>query len=148
MNLQGDEPFVTPQQIQALLQPFKSQNTDIATLKKRMQGDELVSNPNVVKVITDKNNRALYFSRSVIPYNRGNINYPYFRHLGMYAYRKHIVKKLSLLNATLLEETEMLEQLRWMDYGYVVRVIETEHEGPAVDSPEDIKIAEAYLKST
>jgi len=148
VNLQGDEPFVTAEQIQALMHPFKSQNTDIATLKKRMQDDELVSNPNVVKVITDKNNRALYFSRSVIPYNRGNTNYPYFRHLGMYAYRKQIVKKLSMLNATLLEETEMLEQLRWMDYGYVVRVIETEHEGPAVDSPEDIKMAEAYMKST
>ena len=147
VNVQGDEPFVSKEQVLSLLTPFKSQQTDIATLKIKMGSDEIIDNPNIVKVITDKNNRALYFSRSVIPYNRGNTSYPYFRHMGMYAYRRTIIKKLSLLNSTLLEETEMLEQLRWMDYGYVVRVIETQHEGPAVDTPEDIKKAEEYLNS-
>ena len=147
VNVQGDEPFVSKEQVLSLLTPFKSQQTDIATLKIKMGSDEMIDNPNIVKVITDKNNRALYFSRSVIPYNRGNTSYPYFRHMGMYAYRRKIIQKLSLLKFTLLEETEMLEQLRWMDYGYVVRVIETQHEGPAVDTPEDIKKAEEYLDS-
>ncbi len=147
VNVQGDEPFVSKEQVLSLLTPFKSQQTDIATLKIKMDSDEMIDNPNIVKVITDKNNRALYFSRSVIPYNRGNTSYPYFRHMGMYAYRRTIIQKLSLLRSTLLEETEMLEQLRWMDYGYVVRVIETQHEGPAVDTPEDIKKAEEYLDS-
>lgn len=147
VNVQGDEPFVSKEQVLSLLTPFKSQQTDIATLKIKMGSDEMIDNPNIVKVITDKNNRALYFSRSVIPYNRGNTSYPYFRHMGMYAYRRKIIQKLSLLKSTLLEETEMLEQLRWMDYGYVVRVIETQHEGPAVDTPEDIKKAEEYLNS-
>lgn len=147
VNVQGDEPFVSKEQVLSLLTPFKSQQTDIATLKIKMGSDEMIDNPNIVKVITDKNNRALYFSRSVIPYNRGNTSYPYFRHMGMYAYRRTIIQKLSLLKSTLLEETEMLEQLRWMDYGYVVRVIETQHEGPAVDTPEDIKKAEEYLDS-
>lgn len=146
VNIQGDEPFISPQQIQDLVSCFHAQSTDIATLKKQMGPLEELNNHNIVKVVTDKSGRALYFSRSVIPYNRGNTDIPYFRHIGMYAYRGKLLKRLSLLNNTILEDTEMLEQLRWLDYGYVIKVVETDYEGPAVDTPEDILLAEKYLQ--
>lgn len=148
VNLQGDEPFIMPHQVQDLVSYFQSPSTDIATLKKRISEDEDPNDPNVVKVITDKSGRAMYFSRSLIPFNRGNTNYPYYRHIGMYAYRSKLLKRLSLLNNTILEETEMLEQLRWLDFGYVIKVAETQHEGPAVDTPEDLKIAEEYYSNS
>lgn len=146
VNIQGDEPFINPKQIQDLVSCFQSQNTDIATLKKQMGPLEELNNHNIVKVVTDKSGRALYFSRSVIPYNRGNTNIPYYRHIGTYAYRGKALKRLSLLDNTILEDTEMLEQLRWLDYGYVIKVVETDYEGPAVDTPEDIQLAEHYLQ--
>ena len=148
VNLQGDEPFINSTQVTDLVACFQSQSTDIATLKKKMGPLEELNNPNLVKVITDKAGFAMYFSRSVIPYNRGNTNIDYYRHIGMYAYRGKLLKRLSLLKNTILEETEMLEQLRWLDYGYVIKVTETDHEGPAVDTPQDLIIAEKfYLNS-
>jgi 3-deoxy-manno-octulosonate cytidylyltransferase (CMP-KDO synthetase) len=148
VNLQGDEPFITPTQVKDLVACFQTQSTDIATLKKKMGPLEELNNPNLVKVITDKAGFALYFSRSVIPYNRGNTNIDYYRHIGMYAYRGKLLKRLSLLKNTILEETEMLEQLRWLDFGYVIKVTETDYEGPAVDTPDDLRIAESfYLNS-
>jgi 3-deoxy-manno-octulosonate cytidylyltransferase (CMP-KDO synthetase) len=147
VNIQGDEPFIAPKQVQDLVDCFLHSQTDIATLKKKMGPHEELNNPNIVKVITDKSDRALYFSRSVIPYNRGNTAVPYYRHIGMYAYRQKLLKRLSLLESTILEETEMLEQLRWLDYGYLIKVAVTDHEGPAIDTPEDILKAEKYLQS-
>ena len=148
VNLQGDEPFINSTQVKDLVACFQTQSTDIATLKKKMGPLEELNNPNLVKVITDKAGFAMYFSRSVIPYNRGNTNIDYYRHIGMYAYRGKLLKRLSLLKNTILEETEMLEQLRWLDYGYVIKVTETDHEGPAVDTPQDLIIAEKfYLNS-
>ena len=113
-----------------------------------MGADDDVKNPNLVKVVTDKAGFALYFSRSPIPYNRGNTDITYYRHIGMYAYRGKLLKRLSLLKSTALEETEMLEQLRWLDFGYVIKVSETDHEGPAVDTPEDLKSAEDFYSSS
>lgn len=148
VNLQGDEPFINSTQVTDLVACFQSQSTDIATLKKKMGPLEELNNPNLVKVITDKAGFAMYFSRSVIPYNRGNTNIDYYRHIGMYAYRGKLLKRLSLLKNTILEETEMLEQLRWLDFGYVIKVAETDHEGPAVDIPEDlINAKKFYLDS-
>ena len=144
VNLQGDEPFINSTQVTDLVACFQSQSTDIATLKKKMGPLEELNNPNLVKVITDKAGFAMYFSRSVIPYNRGNTNIDYYRHIGMYAYRGKLLKRLSLLKNTILEETEMLEQLRWLDFGYVIKVAETDHEGPAVDIPEDLINAEKF----
>ena len=144
VNLQGDEPFINSTQVTDLVACFQSQSTDIATLKKKMGPLEELNNPNLVKVITDKAGFAMYFSRSVIPYNRGNTNIDYYRHIGMYAYRGKLLKRLSLLKNTILEETEMLEQLRWLDFGYVIKVAETDHEGPAVDTPEDLINAEKF----
>lgn len=146
INIQGDEPFINPKQIQELVSCFHSPSTDIATLKKQMGPLEELNNHNIVKVVTDKSGRALYFSRSVIPYNRGNTNIPYYRHIGTYAYRGKLLKRITQLNNTILEDTEMLEQLRWLDYGYMIKVVETDYEGPAVDTPEDIRIAENYLQ--
>lgn len=146
VNLQGDEPFILPKQVSDLVSCFHHANTDIATLKKAIGPLDHLNNPNIVKVITDKAGKALYFSRSVIPYNRGNTQYPYYRHIGMYAYRLKHLKRLTMLQSTLLEETEMLEQLRWLDYGYQIRVAITDHEGPAIDTPEDVHKAEKYLE--
>lgn len=148
VNLQGDEPFINVQQVKDLVACFLTQSTDIATLKKKMGAEEDVKNPNLVKVVTDKAGFALYFSRSPIPYNRGNTDITYYRHIGMYAYRGKLLKRLSLLKSTALEETEMLEQLRWLDFGYVIKVSETDHEGPAVDTPEDLKSAEDFYSSS
>ena len=148
VNLQGDEPFINVQQVKDLVACFQTQSTDIATLKKKMGAEEDVKNPNLVKVVTDKAGFALYFSRSPIPYNRGNTDITYYRHIGMYAYRGKLLKRLSLLKSTALEETEMLEQLRWLDFGYVIKVSETDHEGPAVDTPEDLKSAEDFYSSS
>lgn len=148
VNLQGDEPFINVQQVKDLVACFLTQSTDIATLKKKMGADDDVKNPNLVKVVTDKAGFALYFSRSPIPYNRGNTDITYYRHIGMYAYRGKLLKRLSLLKSTALEETEMLEQLRWLDFGYVIKVSETDHEGPAVDTPEDLKSAEDFYSSS
>lgn len=148
VNLQGDEPFINAQQVKDLVACFKSQSTDIATLKKKMGPGDNIENPNLVKVVTDKAGFALYFSRSVIPYNRGNTFITYYRHIGMYAYRGKLLKRLSLLKNTILEETEMLEQLRWLDFGYVIKVAETDHEGPAVDTLEDLKEAEAFFSNS
>jgi 3-deoxy-manno-octulosonate cytidylyltransferase (CMP-KDO synthetase) len=147
VNVQGDEPFISAKQVHDLVHCFQYPQTDIATLKKRMGPHEEWNNPNVVKVITDKSDRALYFSRNLIPYNRGNTDIPYYRHIGMYAYRQKLLKRLSLLESTLLEETELLEQLRWLDYGYVIKVAETDHEGPSIDTPEDVVKAEKFLLS-
>ena len=148
VNLQGDEPFINVQQVKDLVACFQTQSTDIATLKKKIGAEEDVKNPNLVKVVTDKAGFALYFSRSPIPYNRGNTDITYYRHIGMYAYRGKLLKRLSLLKSTALEETEMLEQLRWLDFGYVIKVSETDHEGPAVDTPEDLKSAEDFYSSS
>ena len=148
VNLQGDEPFINVQQVKDLVACFQTQSTDIATLKKKIGAEEDVKNPNLVKVVTDKAGFALYFSRSPIPYNRGNTDITYYRHIGMYAYRGKLLKRLSLLKSTALEESEMLEQLRWLDFGYVIKVSETDHEGPAVDTPEDLKSAEDFYSSS
>lgn len=145
VNLQGDEPFIRIDQVLNLVSAFNEQETDIATLKKAFNKTDNLGDPNKVKVVTSLDGAALYFSRSVIPYNRGGSDFKYFRHIGMYAYRSGVLKTLSFLPSTLLEQTESLEQLRWLDHGLKIKVIETEHESPAVDTPEDLKEAEIYL---
>jgi 3-deoxy-manno-octulosonate cytidylyltransferase (CMP-KDO synthetase) len=145
VNLQGDEPFIQEEQVLGLVSAFHEVETDIATLKKAFQKTDNLGDPNKVKVITNLDGIALYFSRSVIPYNRGGQDVMYFRHIGMYAYRANILKTLSYLPSTQLEQTESLEQLRWLDHGLKIRVIDTEFESPAVDTPEDLINAELHL---
>ncbi len=146
VNIQGDEPFIRPEQILALVSMFEKPEVQIATLKKKINESADVNNPNVVKVVTDKNDKALYFSRSSIPFNRENDTEPqYYRHIGMYAYRASVLKEITQLPPSSLELTEKLEQLRWLENGYHIAVTETQWQSPAVDTPEDLEKARLFL---
>ncbi|MES2618380.1 MAG: 3-deoxy-manno-octulosonate cytidylyltransferase [Bacteroidota bacterium] len=153
INLQGDEPFILPSQIEALAGAFNNATTDIATLKKAILTDTDLHNPNIVKVVSNKNNEALYFSRQAIPHIRGKAPnewvgaFPYSRHIGMYAFRKSIIEDLKALTIGQLEQAESLEQLRWLENGYRIRVLNTDFISPAIDSPEDLLTVENFLKS-
>ncbi len=146
VNLQGDEPFIQTQQVLKLVDAFNQIDTDIATLKKAFSKSDALGDPNKVKVLSNLDGTAMYFSRSVIPYNRGGLDYTYYRHIGMYAYRSSVLKTLQYLPSTLLEQTESLEQLRWLDHGLKIKVIETEYESPSVDTLDDLILAEKRLQ--
>ena len=144
INIQGDEPFVEHTQIESLIGCFNDTSVQIATLKKKISGMQELLSPNVVKVITDINNYALYFSRFPIPFQRGTEqgswleNHDYYKHIGIYAYRTDVLQKLTELSQSELEKTESLEQLRWLENGYKIAVAETDHENIAIDTPEDL----------
>lgn len=149
VNLQGDEPFIKPSQVRDLVQLFENAAIQIATLKKELFDHDQIDDPNVVKVVTDTMGKALYFSRSRIPYLRDNANGPRsFKHIGMYAYRVETLMEITRLKPTMLEETEKLEQLRWLENGYHIAVAETHWQSPAVDTPEDLEKAIAFQKET
>lgn len=140
INIQGDEPLVNPIQLSQLIVSFSNPKVQIATLGIKTKQLSEIQNPNRIKVVCDKFNQALYFSRSVIPHDiNGKNNYPYLRHIGLYAYRTSILKELAGLEPTLLEKTESLEQLRWLFHGYKISVVETTIETPNIDSPEDVE---------
>lgn len=151
VNLQGDEPFIRTQQIHDLVSAFNDPSVQIATLKKSIALEEDIQNPNVVKVVCNLANKALYFSRSAIPFIRNqeaaqNTNKPLlYKHLGVYAFQNAILKKVVKLPISTLESVEMLEQLRWLENGYHISVIETDFASPAVDTPEDVLKAMAFL---
>ena len=150
INIQGDEPLVNPKQLDTLINAFKDPATHLATLGNRSVTAEDLVNPNRIKVVVDHENNALYFSRSPIPnhtHSNGDPlnNYPYLRHIGLYGYRAEVLRKLTQLEPTFLEKIESLEQLRWMYYGYRIRVIETTIETPNIDVPEDVQNVLAYL---
>lgn len=151
INIQGDEPFVAVSQIETLKGLFNHPQTQIGTLGKRFVSMEAVMNPNSPKIVTDKTGFALYFSRSVIPYIRGKeqdcwINhFPYLKHLGIYAYRRETLYEITHLPTSSLELAESLEQLRWLENGYRIRVGITEVETVGIDTPEDLQRAEAFL---
>lgn len=145
VNLQGDEPFIKPSQVRDLVKLFLDEDTLIATLKKELFDSSEIDNPNVVKVVSNLKNKALYFSRSRIPYQReANSHQVYFKHLGMYAYRSETLMEITRLSTTALEETEKLEQLRWLENGYHITLAETHWQSPAVDTPEDLARAIAF----
>lgn len=154
VNVQGDEPFVNKEQIETLLAMFEHDFTEIATLAKKITSHEELVSPNNVKVITDDCGKALYFSRTPIPYMRDYepsqwINYhDYFKHIGIYAYRSEILKELVTLEETPLEKCEELEQLRWMECGYEIMVAETTCENIGIDTPEDLATAQQRLLKT
>ena len=152
INIQGDEPFIQPDQID-LLAKLLDGNTEIATLVKRIEDQEQLFNPNVVKAVVSKNGTALYFSRSPIPHIRNtkesewlNEN-TFYKHIGMYAYRRDILKQLTALPVSKLEKAESLEQLRWLENGFKISVAETKTETIGIDTPDDLKKALAYLKT-
>ena len=149
VNLQGDEPFIKSEQVDLLLSAFENPNTEIATLKIGIGEPEEIQNPNVVKVVCDVNDQALYFSRSPIPFNRNaaisGYGVQYYRHIGMYAFRTAALRKVAKLSPSKLEQTEMLEQLRWLENGMGIGVKETTWASPAIDTPEDVAKALRFV---
>ncbi len=151
INVQGDEPFIQPSQVETLMHLFDEPETQIGTLGKRFESMEAVENPNSPKIVTDARGFALYFSRSVIPYVRGKESrdwfgeYPYLKHLGIYAYRREVLAAVTRLPQSPLEKAESLEQLRWLENGYRIRVGLTDVETVGIDTPEDLQRAEAFL---
>lgn len=157
INIQGDEPFIQASQIETLMHLFDDPQTQIGTLGKPFDvsnGMENVDNPNSPKIVTDLRGFALYFSRSVIPYVRGkehdtwHENFPYLKHLGVYAYKKEVLKEVTSLPQSSLEVAESLEQLRWLENGYRIRVGKTDVETVGIDTPEDLQKAEEFLLAT
>ena len=152
INVQGDEPFIQPSQIETLMHLFDDSETQIGTLGKRFDTIEAVRNPNSPKIVTDRRGFALYFSRSVIPFIRGveadewMPHYPFLKHLGVYAYRREVLAEVTRLPQSALEKAESLEQLRWLENGYRIRVGLTDVETVGIDTPEDLARAGAFLK--
>jgi len=144
INIQGDEPFINPSQIKSVMDCFKDPDTQIATIIKPVTCPDDLFNPNIPKVIINLKNEAVYFSRSAIPYIRNTVQeewvkkHVFYRHIGLYAYRNDILKKITGLAPSTLEKAESLEQLRWLENGFRIRTAFTEDESIPVDTPEDI----------
>jgi 3-deoxy-manno-octulosonate cytidylyltransferase (CMP-KDO synthetase) len=140
INIQGDEPFIDPKQIELLASGFDDASTQIVTLIKKINSEEEVRNPNVVKAISNLNSQAIYFSRSPIPYRRNpGVDITYFKHVGIYGYRKQILAEITQLPMGKLEQAESLEQLRWVENGYSIVLKETDLETIAIDTPDDLE---------
>ncbi len=150
INIQGDEPLVDARQLDQLVSAFEDPGVEIATIASRNISVEDVANPNRIKLVVNKNHEALYFSRSPIP-NPVNAKgdpleeYPFLRHIGLYAYRTETLLKIASLPATKLEKIESLEQVRWLYHGYTIKVVETDIETPNIDVPEDVEKVLAQL---
>lgn len=153
VNIQGDEPFIQPSQIQTICHCFDDASTQIATIGKPFDTIEAAENPNSPKIVLDNNGYAMYFSRSVIPFVRGIEkeewlqHYPFLKHLGIYAYRKEVLREVTQLPQSSLELAESLEQLRWLQNGYKIKVGTTEVETVGIDTPQDLERAEEFLKT-
>lgn len=151
INVQGDEPFIQPSQVETLMHLFDNPETQIGTLGKPFETVEAVKNPNSPKIVVDNKGFALYFSRSVIPFIRGVEesqwlgHYPFLKHLGIYAYRREVLAEVTRLPQGRLEKAESLEQLRWLENGYRIRVGLTDVETVGIDTPEDLSRAEQFL---
>lgn len=153
INIQGDEPFIMPEQIQALMECFRAPEVQIATLVRKFEAEEDLSNVNQPKVVLSKSMDALYFSRSVIPFFRDAGNegwtskHEYYRHIGLYGYRTGTLMKITKLPQSPLELAESLEQLRWLENGFTIRCSVTEWESHGIDTPGDLAKAEALLRA-
>ncbi len=149
VNVQGDEPFLKTEPLKQLMEVFQNdlnKKISLASLKIKLQNQEDIENPNHVKVITDLNGFALYFSRSVIPYHREkSIDAEYFRHIGVYAFRKEALLKFSRLPMSPLEQLEKIECIRYLENGMKIKMIETDFVGVGIDVPEDLEKARAIL---
>lgn len=147
LNIQGDEPMIKTEMIRDLISAFDDSTVMMATLKKEINTEEEINNPNIAKLITDVNNDAIYFSRSTIPYNRDNRDdVKYYKHIGVYGYTKEFLKKFVSLPQSAFENAEQLEQLRAIENGYKIRVIETQHQSIGVDLPEHIQQVEEEMR--
>ena len=156
INIQGDEPFIQHSQIELLKSAFQNPATQIATLVKPFSSDddfENLFNPNVPKVLLNSNGQAIYFSRSVIPYIRGKHHsewlksHIFYKHIGIYAYKPQILKEITSLSQSVLEKAESLEQLRWIENGYIIQTMITNEETVGIDTPEDLERAVRMLNT-
>ncbi len=151
INVQGDEPFIQKSQLETVKHLFDDPQTQIATLGKPFESMEAVENPNSPKIVCDVNGYAMYFSRSVIPYVRGNEqsewlqHFPFLKHIGLYAYRRNVLAEITKLPQSSLELAESLEQLRWLQNGYRIKVGLTDVETVGIDTPEDLDRAEQFI---
>jgi len=151
INIQGDEPFIRPEQIEKLKACFSSPETQIATLIKPITNPDEISNINRPKVVINKNEEAMYFSRSPIPFVRDFApenwmsRYTFYSHIGMYAYRADVLPMLTKLPVGILEKAESLEQLRWLENGYSIKTAQTTFENIGIDTPEDLEEARKFL---
>ena len=153
INIQGDEPFIKPEQIDLLVSCFDDDSVEIATLIRKVQPGESLANINQTKVVVTVKGDAIYFSRAIIPFmrdidiNEWSFKHCYFKHLGIYGYRTDTLKKLTSLNRSSLEIAESLEQNRWLENGYRIRTAVTDWESIGIDTPEDLEIANEFLKT-
>ena len=153
INVQGDEPFIEPSQIEALIECFAHSDTEIATLKTPIHSDEELLSPNNVKVVCASDGKALYFSRLPIPYLRNKADRPcveqtdYYKHVGIYAFRTETLKAVCRLQPGRIEQCEKLEQLRWLEAGYRIEVKTTQHANIGIDTPDDLAAAEQIIQS-
>ena len=146
VNVQGDEPLIDPAAIDTAILPLLHEPAiHMGTLKKKIEDPRDAADPNVVKVVTDRFQNAIYFSRSTIPFVRGPGSAPYFKHIGLYVYRRDFLLRYSDLPIGPLEKAECLEQLRALENGFKIRVVETEYESLGVDTPEDLaRVAQLF----
>lgn len=146
VNIQGDEPFIQPKQIEDIISCFSDPNAEISTLIKKVTEQEALFNPNNPKVVLTTNNEAIYFSRSTIPYLSGVKEedwlkkHDFYEHLGLYGYKAKILRKITKLQPSLLENAESLEQNRWLENGFRIKVAETDHENISIDTVEDLEL--------
>jgi 3-deoxy-manno-octulosonate cytidylyltransferase (CMP-KDO synthetase) len=152
INIQGDEPFIDPEQINLVMKCFTDKTVELATLVRKVEPGEDVFNPNQPKVILNSKGDAIYFSRSTIPYIRDtektewSRNHVFYKHIGLYAYRSETLKKITLLARSLLEISESLEQNRWIENGYRIRTAVTTWESISIDTPDDLEKAKLRLE--
>ncbi len=145
LNIQGDEPFIQPEQLRKVLSCFLDKDAEIATLVKPFGPSEDIFNPNSVKVVINRRGEAIYFSRSPIPYMRGvdkelwGNQHVFLKHIGLYGYRSDVLEDITKLEQTPLEIAESLEQLRWIENGYKIKVEQTHLESIGIDTPEDLE---------
>ena len=153
INVQGDEPFIHKSQLETVKSLFDDPNTQIATLGKPFESIDAVENPNSPKIVTDINDYAMYFSRSIIPFIRGKekpdwmSSFPFLKHIGLYAYRREVLSEITKLPQSPLELAESLEQLRWLQNGYKIKVGITDIETVGIDTPDDLRRAEEFMRS-
>lgn len=157
INVQGDEPFIDTLQLKALEDCFRSDSTDIATLARPFASDgdyAELEDPNLVKLIKDAQGKAMWFSRSVLPYLRGvepserPARHRFFTHIGIYGYRANVLREITILERSSMEKAESLEQLRWLENGYTIKVAESESDNIGIDTPEDLANAERILQKS
>lgn len=148
VNVQGDEPFIQKEPLEKLINAFKDPGVRVGSLMQRIAEPIDIDNPNIVKVVVDNDQNALYFSRSPIPYNRNReTEVSYFRHIGVYAFRKETLMEFTKWPMGKLENAEKLEQLRYLENGITLRMIETSFTGIGIDTPEDLEKAKKLINT-